>query len=109
VHATPAIGPTTVVSRNEEPVSAQVDETVVMMSIEQGMYFGIEGAGPRIWAMLEQPRTVDEICEALMDEFDIDADSCRSEVLGFLHELADAQLLRFHNTGDGTTAAPERS
>ena len=68
-----------------------------MMSIEQGMYFGLEGTGPRIWALLEQPRTVDDICTALMEEFDVDAEACRSVVLGFLQELADAKLVRFHN------------
>jgi hypothetical protein len=96
------------VSRSEEPVSAQVDDTVVMMSIEQGMYFGLEGTGPRIWALLEEPRTVEEICAALMHEFEVDADACRREVLAFLHELADAKLLRYHDA-DATTAAPDQS
>jgi len=109
VHATPAIGPNTVISRNEEPVSAQVDESLIMMSVEQGMYFGLEGVGPRIWALLEQPRTVDEICAALMEEFEIDAEACRTDVLGFLHELADARLLRYHQERNGTTAAPDAS
>jgi hypothetical protein len=109
LHSTPVIGLNTVVSRSEEPVSAQVDDTVVMMSLEQGMYFGLEGSGSRIWALLEQPRRVDEICETLMQEFEVDADACRSQVLGLLQELAQAQLIRCHDNADGTTAAPDRS
>jgi hypothetical protein len=94
VSPSPVIGPSTVVARNEEPVSVEVDDTVVMMSIEQGMYFGLEGVGPRIWALLEEPRSVSAVCEALTEEFDIDAASCLREVLAFLEELSDAQLVR---------------
>ena len=43
-----------------EPVAVEVDRTVVMMSVEQGKYFGLEGTGPRIWALLERPRSVRE-------------------------------------------------
>ncbi|HEX6308290.1 MAG TPA: PqqD family peptide modification chaperone [Longimicrobiales bacterium] len=102
-----AIGPDTVVSRNEEPVSVEVDDTVVMMSIDQGMYFGLEGVAPRIWALLERPRTVNDVCAALTEEFDIDAEACRREVLGFLDELREARLIHVHGEADGTTPTPD--
>jgi len=88
------IGPETVVARNEEPVLVEVDRTVVMMSVDQGMYFGLEGAGPRIWALLEHPRTVRQLCDALIGEFEVDAEACRLETCNFLEELKRAQLIR---------------
>lgn len=103
-----SIGPNTVVSRSEEPVAVEVDGTVVMMSLEQGMYFGLEGVGPRIWALLDQPRSVREVCDALTDEFAIDADACQREVLAFLDELCASQLIRIHGHANGTSA-PDRS
>jgi hypothetical protein len=102
------IGPDTVVARSDEPVAVEVDGTVVMMSIDQGMYFGLEGTGPRIWALLEQPRSVAQLCGALMDEFDIDADACRQEVIGFLEELRASKLVRVHGDTDAPDA-PDRS
>ena len=101
------IGVNTVVSRNEEPVFAEVDGTVVMMSVDQGMYFALEGVGSRIWALLEQPRQVGEICDALTEEFDIDAESCRREVLPFLADLHGAQLIRIQDDANATTRAPD--
>ena len=100
---------TTVVSRNEEPVAVDVDGTVVMMSVDQGMYFALEGVGSRIWALLEQPRSVSEVCETLTEEFEIDAEACRREVVGFLDELHGAQLIRIHDRDDGTNPTPERA
>lgn len=96
------IGMETVVARNEEPVAVEVDRTIVMLSIDQGMYFGLEGTGPRIWALLEQPRSPAQLCEELLNEFDIDPDDCQREVLGFLEELRDAQLIRVHDEATGS-------
>ena len=88
------IGLETIVARNEEPVAVEVDRTVVMMSVEQGMYFGLEGTGPRIWALLDQPSSVQHLCDELMKEYDIDAEACRIEVCNFLEEMRRAQLVR---------------
>lgn len=96
------IGLSTIVSRNEEPVAVEVDRSVVMLSIEQAMYFGLEGTGPRIWALLEQPRSVNYLCEALMTEFDVEAEDCRREVVDFLEELRRAQLIRVHDEAGGS-------
>lgn len=96
------IGLTTIVARHEEPVAVEVDRTVVMMSIDQGMYFGLEGTGPRIWALLDQPRSVGSVCDALISEFDVDAEECRREVIDFLEELRRAQLIRVHDEAAGS-------
>jgi hypothetical protein len=97
------IGLDTVVSRNDDLVAVEVDRTVVMMSIEQGMYFGLDGAGPRIWSLLGTPHTVDELCRELGQEFDVELDVCRDDVSAFLGELVEAGLVRIH---DQTAANP---
>lgn len=107
--ASTGIGPSTVVSRNEEPIAVEVDDAMVMMSIDQGMYFGLEGVGPRIWALLEQPRSVSDVCAALTQEFEIDTESCLRDVLGFLDELRQAQLIHVHGGTDGTTPSADRT
>lgn len=99
--STSPIARTSIVARHEEPVAVEVDGSVVMMSIDQGMYFGLEGTGPRIWSLLEQPRTVGEVCDALVREFDIDPEECEREVIDFLEELRDAQLIRVRDETGG--------
>ena len=88
------IGPDTRVARREEPVAVEVDRTVVMMSLEQGMYFGLEGPGPRIWELLATPSTPRELRDALSAEYEVDADDCLRDVCAFLEELRSAELIR---------------
>lgn len=105
----PQIRPDTVVARNEEPVSVEVDRTVVMMSLAQGMYFGLEGTGPRIWALLERPRTVADLCDELGREFEVDPDECLRDVTAFVEELRRAQLVTTRNEAPDPLRSPELS
>jgi hypothetical protein len=102
VNSEPPIQPGSLVARNEEPIAVEVDRSVVMMSLDQGMYFGLEGTGPRIWALLERPRTVQQLCDELMAAFEVDPDVCFREVCAFLEEMRRAQLVRIHDEAPGS-------
>lgn len=99
------IGPDTIVVRNEEPIAVEMDRTVVMMSVQQGMYFGLEGVGPRIWALLDRPRPVSQICGELTREFEVDGSDCLRDVCEFLEELRRADLVRVHDESTGPVRA----
>ena len=102
------IGPQSYVARNEEPIAVEVDRSVVMMSLDQGMYFGLEGTGPSIWALLEQPRTVQQLCDELMVKFEVDADVCLREVCGILQEMRRAGLVQIYDEAPGTVRSTHR-
>jgi hypothetical protein len=103
------IQPETVVSRSEEPMAVEVDRTLVMMSLAQGMYFGLEGAGPRIWALLDCPRSASQITAELVGEFEVDPSTCLRDVCDFLEELKQARLIRIHDeTADSAHPPADR-
>lgn len=64
-----------------------------MLDAEQGAYFALGAVGSRIWAMLEEPRTFEELCCALQDEYTVDPATCREEVATFIKDLYEAQLV----------------
>ena len=68
-------------------LTAEVDGELMAMSIDRGACYGLNPVGTRIWALLAEPRTVDELCAQLLSEFDVDAGQCRSEVMELLDQL----------------------
>lgn len=84
----------TVVVQSREPVAVDMDDTVVMMSLERGKYYGLDKIGSRIWELLAEPRTVADLCATLEAEFEVDAATCSTDVREFLTELASEQLVR---------------
>lgn len=83
----------TVVVRSDDPLVAAVDGELVMLDARTSAYFGLDGIGTRIWELLEEPRAVDAVCSALVEEYEVDAERCRTEVLGFIGELVEANLV----------------
>jgi hypothetical protein len=84
----------TVLVRSGEPLTASVGDEVVMLDASQGCYFGLDRSGAAIWELLATPRSVADLCDRLVEQFEVAPDVCRSEVLFFLHELRDAGLVR---------------
>jgi hypothetical protein len=89
-----AVQLSTVVVRDSEPVATTIDNEVVMLSPRAQSYFGLGTVGSEIWNAIETPRRVDDVCTGLMQEFEIDADTCQRQVLDFLNDLIDRGLAR---------------
>jgi hypothetical protein len=87
------VGDEVLLQRREEPLSANLDGETVMLDPAEGAYFSLGPVGSRVWALLEDPRSVSEVCRLLLDEFDIDRQTCRQEVQAFVDQLLDANLI----------------
>jgi PqqD family protein of HPr-rel-A system len=82
-----------IVARSGGPLTAEVEGETVMFDPSKGKYFSLAGVGGRIWDLLEQPRSVADVCHAVSAEFEIDASECQPEVVAFLDDLREAGLV----------------
>ena len=80
--------------RNDDTVSGKLDDELVTMDIEKGKYFSLNPVATRIWELLEQPMELENLCNSLMDEFDVEADQCRAETMECLLKLAEIGLVK---------------
>lgn len=87
------IAPGTTVVRNPEPLTALVDDEVVMLDTRQGCYFGLDRSGTVIWDLIAEPRSVEDVCRAVAERYDVAPETCRADVVSFLADLADAGLI----------------
>jgi len=83
----------TIVKRNPEMISSDMDGETVMMSMENGEYYGLDPVGSRIWSILENEMKVEDIIMQLLDEFEVEKERCEKETLDFLNELHERNLL----------------
>lgn len=81
--------------RNEDNLASKIHDEIVMVDVTQGNYFGLNSVGSVIWELLDKPKSIDEICSSLMEEYDIDLDSCKKEVSDFIEDLKKQKLV--HN------------
>lgn len=84
-----------VAQRNEGVVCANVGSEVVMMSLERDEYVALVGIGPRVWELLREPITVDQISQRIHDEYDVNETTARADVAGFIDRLVELDLVRY--------------
>jgi hypothetical protein len=79
--------------RSSQVIATEVDGEIVLMSIEDGKYFGLDAIGSEIWRRLEAPKTAGALIAELTDHFEGDAAVIERETQVFLDKLADSELL----------------
>jgi len=87
------ITPQTTISRKEDIVVAALDGKTVMMSLNNGEYYGLDEVASAIWNGVEQPVTVSELVSRLAKEYKVSLEQCQADVLEFLENLYNKQLI----------------
>lgn len=82
-----------IVKRTPEMVYSKLDGEVVMMSVENGEYYGLNEIGSAIWDKIEKEIKVDELVKLLMEEYDVERSECEADTLEFLNEMLVKKLV----------------
>ena len=83
----------TVVRASRTQVACTLGEEVMILNLENGVYYGLDPVGARIWELLQEPRTILEVRDALLQEFEVEPERCERDLLGLLESLLDAHLV----------------
>lgn len=76
------------VRRAEGFIWAELDDEIVLMSVESGAYIGLNKTAAAFWRLLEQTSEVDAICARLAVMFAVEPQQCRRDVEGFVKRLS---------------------
>lgn len=75
-------------------MSRLVGEETVLLDLESGIYFGLDGVGKRVWESLADGKTLAETVAVIASEYDVDETRARSDLIAFATELLERGLLR---------------
>lgn len=86
-----------VVSVVESHLSCELDGEAVILNLEDGVYYGLNSVGARVWSMIQQPRQVSDIIDTLTGAYEVERGRCRDEVIALLENLAGKGLIHTQN------------
>lgn len=76
-----------VVSASREQVSCPLDDESAILNLKNSVYYGMNAVGTRVWNLLQEPRSVGELRDALLEEFDVEAERCERDLLDLLEKM----------------------
>lgn len=75
-------------------LSSSIEEEVVLMSLEAGFYFSLDPVGSHIWEILsKKPAAIPELVDHLMEEYDVDRQTCVNDVQAFIDHMVTKKLI----------------
>ena len=82
----------TVVATKDQ-VSANLADEGVILHLKDGVYYGLDPVGARIWGLIQQPKLVSEVRDAIVQEYEVESARCEQDLLRLLREMADRGLV----------------
>ncbi len=77
----------------QEVLARQVGGETVMLDLAKGAYFGLDPVGARMWQLLAEGKTLVEVCDAIVEEYDVSRDAVEQDLLGLVADLMAQGLL----------------
>ena len=90
-----------VVAAVADQVSCDLEGEAAVLNLKTGVYYGLDDVGASVWRMLNEPRRVDELVDALLGEYEVDREECQRDVIALLGELAVRGLVEINDGREG--------
>lgn len=74
-------------------VSSDLAGEAVILSLKSGVYYGLNAVGASIWMLIQEPKTIAEIRDALLQEYDVEPEVCDRDLQGLLQDLIASDLV----------------
>ena len=75
-------------------LSRLVGEETVLLDLESGVYFGLDGVGKFIWDSVSEGMSLAETVDAIVAEYEVDDAQARADAVAFASALIEKGLVQ---------------
>lgn len=77
----------------ERQVACEVGGEAVLLHLDQGVYYGLNPVGARVWQLIQKPQVIAALVQQVEQEFEVEHDRCMQDLLELVAHLAQARLV----------------
>jgi coenzyme PQQ synthesis protein D (PqqD) len=79
----------------DDTVFRELAGEAVLLQLDAGMYYGLDGVGTRLWQLIADRGRLRDVLEQAQREFDVDPVILERDLLALVEELAEKKLVTF--------------
>ena len=84
---------TTPAKNTDQVIERVVEGEALLIHLSSGDYFSLDNVGTRVWENIDGTRTIQDLAELILMEYDVDRNQVVADVLRLAEKLADEGLL----------------
>jgi hypothetical protein len=85
------------VSASKDAVACEFGNGLALLDMRSNIYYSLNSVGAYIWELIQEPKPIAEIRNAVLERYNVEPERCKADVDGLLKGLADAGLARLHD------------
>jgi hypothetical protein len=78
---------------SKDQVSCDLAGEAAIVNLKNGVYYGLDPVGARIWNLMREPVTFAQILDSLLHDYAIDRLTLESDLRLFVNQLAEQGLV----------------
>jgi hypothetical protein len=82
-----------VVVASDEQVSCELAGEAAILNLKNGSYYGLNTVGATVWDLLKKPISVRELCNALLERYEVEPQRCADDLLALLRDMIEQGLI----------------
>jgi len=87
------VSATTTLRASDTVLLRQAGDETVLLDMSSEEFFGLDGAGARMYELLAEPRSVDAVVDVMVDEYDVERAQLMADLLDLASELVERGLV----------------
>ena len=80
--------------RSDAALFADVGSDVVALNVDKGHCYGMESVAAVVWNLLARPSSLDELCDSLIERYDVEPEICRKDIAALVGQLEHEGLVQ---------------
>jgi hypothetical protein len=85
-------------------MEAELGDELVALDPNAGECFGFNNVATSVWRQLEEPKSFEQLCDALLQEYEVEPERCSLELKELLDGLSAKGLVVLAPQSEGTGA-----
>lgn len=77
----------------KDQISSDLAGEAVILALRSGKYYGLNEVGASVWKLIQEPKTVNQVREALLEEYEVEPEICDRDLFDLLQELQSVGLI----------------
>lgn len=83
-----------VITSAPDLTTAYLDGEAVILDLQSGQYYGLNEVGARIFNLVQEPSSVGDVIDQIVQEYAVETDQFKQDLLAFLESMAQKKLIK---------------
>lgn len=98
----------TIVVASKEQVYCELGDETAILGLKNSVYYGLNPVGARVWGLLQNPRSIGEIRDTIVSEYEVTAERFENDLVELLQQMLREGLVELSRGAESASeSTPE--